>query len=104
VGCYSRTQAFAAGTFHSFSEEELGAEGKMDSLGNLLGRLIAEVVVLVEGTLAHYVDISTDGGNITNISLSSAGQSLCQNWANLLVSFAGAMNAMMTALWSTHVS
>ena len=76
----------------------------MESFGNILGRVIAEIVTLIEGTLAHYVNITYVGGNMTNISLSSTGELFCLNWSNLLVSFAGAMNALMTALWSTRAA
>jgi hypothetical protein len=74
----------------------------MESFGNVLARVIAEIITLIEGTLSHYVDITTVGGNMTNVSLSSAGEQLCLNWSNLMISFAGAMNAMMSALWSTQ--
>lgn len=73
----------------------------MVGIGDLLGRVVAESITLLEGTLAHYVNITSLDGNITNISLSANGEAFCQNWANLLVSFAGALNAMMTALWTT---
>ena len=73
----------------------------MGSFGNVLAAVVAETVTLIEGTLAHYVDITFVGGNMTNVSLSPAGELFCLNWSNLLVSFAGAMNSMMTALWTT---
>jgi hypothetical protein len=74
----------------------------MDSFGNVIGRVIAEIITLIEGTLSHYVDITSVGGNITNVSLSAGGELFCLNWANLMTSFAGAMNAMMTVLWNTN--
>ena len=73
----------------------------MDSFGNVLAAVVAEIATLIEGTLAYYVDLTFVGGNITNVSLTSTGQLFCLNWSNLLVSFAGAMNSMMTALWTT---
>jgi hypothetical protein len=76
----------------------------MDSFGNVLAAVVAEIITLIEGTLSHYVDITFVDGNMTNVSLSSVGESFCLNWSNLLVSFAGAMNSMMTALWSTSSS
>ena len=76
----------------------------MGSFGNVLAAVVAEMMTLIEGTLAHYVDITFVGGNMTNVSLTSTGQLFCLNWSNLLVSFAGAMNTMMTALWSTSSS
>jgi hypothetical protein len=72
----------------------------MDSFGTVLGTVIAEIIVLIEGTLSHYVVFTTDGENITNISLSPVGDAFCLNWSNLLVSFAGALNGLMTALWT----
>lgn len=74
------------------------------AFGDVLGRVVAELVTILEGTLAHYVNITAVSGNITNVSLSTSGQLLCQNWADLLVSFAGALNGVMTALWTTTSS
>ena len=76
----------------------------MDALGDVLARVVAETIVLIEGTLAHYVDFTYVSGNMTNISLSASGQSFCQNWSNLFVSFAGVMDSMMTALWTVRVT
>lgn len=75
---------------------------KMESFGGVLGRVVAEIIVLIEGTLSHYVDITGVDGNITSVALSEAGELFCLNWANFWVSFAGAMNAMMSALWNVH--
>ena len=76
----------------------------MDAFGDVLGRVVAEAIILIEGTLGHYVNFGYVDGNMTNISLSVSGQSFCQNWSDLFVSFAGVMNSMMNALWSVHVS
>ena len=76
----------------------------MDSFGNVLAAVVAQIATLIEGTLAYYVDLTFVGGNMTNVSLSPVGELFCLNWSNLLVSFAGAMNSMMTALWSTSSS
>jgi hypothetical protein len=76
----------------------------MDAFGDVLARVIAETVVLIEGMLAHYVDFVYVDGNITNISLSTSGQSLCANWSDLLVSFGGALNSIMTTLWTLRVA
>ena len=72
----------------------------MASFGGFIARVVAEMIILIEGTLSHYVDFTTDGENITNISLSPVGDAFCLNWSNLLVSFAGALNELMTALWT----
>jgi hypothetical protein len=74
----------------------------MDSFGNVLARVVVEIIILIEGTLSHYVDITTVAGNMTNVSLSAGGELFCLNWANLLVSFAGAMNEMLSALMTTN--
>jgi len=75
----------------------------MTDFGGLLGRVIAEILTLLEGTLSHYVNITVDG-NVSSYSLSSTGQLFCQNWSNLLVSWAGALNGVMNALWTTKIS
>ena len=72
----------------------------MASFGGFIARVVAEMIILIEGTLSHYVNITTVDGNITNVSLSTAGELFCQNWSDLLVSFAGALNGLMTALWT----
>jgi hypothetical protein len=76
----------------------------MDAFGDVLARVIAETIILVEGTLAHFVDFAYVDGNITNISLSPSGQSFCANLSNLLVSFSGALNSIMTTLWTLQTS
>jgi hypothetical protein len=70
----------------------------MDSFGTLLAYVVVEVITLIEGTLAAWVDVTALEGNITNVALSPSGEDFCYNWSNLIVSFAGAMDAMMRGL------
>lgn len=70
----------------------------MDTFGNVLARVVVEIVFLLEGTLSHYVNISSVNGNITDIELSSVGVAFCQNLSDLLVSLAGALNVVMNAV------
>lgn len=72
----------------------------MEAFGNVLAFVIAGIITLIQGTLAGWVDITTVDGNITSIGLTPSGEAFCLNWSNLIVSFAGAMNVMMTTLWS----
>jgi hypothetical protein len=69
----------------------------MDTFGGTLARTVLEMITLIEGTLSHYVNITTVDGNISSVSLSSVGELFCQNWSDFLVSFAGAMNEVMQA-------
>jgi hypothetical protein len=70
----------------------------MESFGNVLAYVVVEIIMLIQGTLSAWVDVTAVDGNITNVSLSSSGEAFCCNWSNLIVSFAGAMDSMMTAL------
>jgi hypothetical protein len=70
----------------------------MDTLGNVLARSVVEVIMLLEGTLSHYVNMTAIDGNITSVALSNAGIAFCQNMSDLLVSFAGALNVVMNAV------
>ena len=72
----------------------------MEPFGNLLAYVIVQIITLIEGTLGAWVDITAVDGNITNVTLSSSGEAFCLNWSNLIVSFAGAMDSMMVALWT----
>jgi hypothetical protein len=72
----------------------------MESFGNVLAYVVVEIIMLIQGTLDAWVDVTAVNGNITNVSLTSSGEAFCLNWSNLMVSFASAMDGMMTALWS----
>ena len=69
----------------------------MDTFGDVIARVIVDLIALTEGTLAHWVSMTNVSGNITNISLTAEGQAFCLNWSKLIVSFAGAMDDMMRA-------
>lgn len=73
------------------------AEG---DFGVVIARVIAEMTILVEGTLSQWVNIVVVDGNITSISLSPLGEELCTVWARFAVSFAWAMDQMLRTLWS----
>jgi len=70
------------------------------NFGVVVARVTAELIVVIEGVLRQWVDITVVGNNITNIGLSSLGESFCQSWAKFLVSYAWAMDQMLRALWS----
>jgi hypothetical protein len=70
----------------------------METFGGVLARAVVEMITLMEGTLSHYVNITAVDGNITSVSLSSVGVAFCENLSNLLVSFAGALDAVMSAV------
>ncbi len=72
----------------------------MESFGYVLAYVVVEIITLIQGTLAAWVDITAVDGNITNVALSSSGEAFCLNWSNLIVSFASAMNGAMGALWT----
>jgi hypothetical protein len=74
----------------------------MESFGNVLAYVVVEIIMLIQGTLAAWVDITAVDGNITSISLTSSGEAFCLNWSNFIVSFAGSMNNMMAALWTVR--
>ncbi len=70
------------------------------NFGVIIARVIAEVTVLTEGILSHWVNVSVVDGNVASVSLSPLGESLCRVWANLAVSSAWAMDQMLLTLWS----
>ncbi len=70
------------------------------NFGVVIARVIAEMTILIEGTLSQWVSITVVNGNIANIALSPLGESLCEVWANFAVSFAWAMDQMLRTLWS----
>ena len=72
----------------------------MDSFGTVIARVIAEMTILIEGTLSQWVNITVVDGNITSIALSPLGEDLTYWWARLAVSFAWAMDQMLRTLWS----
>lgn len=73
----------------------------MENFGVILGRLVVEITLILEGTFGHFVNITFEDGNITSVELTSLGDVLCENWSNLLVSFAGFMNVVLSAMWTT---
>jgi hypothetical protein len=72
----------------------------MESFGTVMARLIAESLVLLEGTFSHWVNVTVVDGNITSIALSPLGEQLTSWWASLAVSFAWSMDQMLRALWT----
>jgi len=72
----------------------------MEAFGSLLATIIAETLTVIEGTLAHYVNMTIVDGISPVYRCRRLDNCFCQNWSELLVSFAGAMNALMTALWT----
>jgi hypothetical protein len=72
------------------------------NFGTVMARLIAEMTVLIEGTLSQYVNIAVVGGNITSIGLTPLGEQFCHVWSDFAVSFAWAMDQALRALWSVY--
>jgi hypothetical protein len=70
------------------------------NFGVVIARVIAELTILIEGTLSQWVDITVVDGNIASIALSPLGENLCQTCANFAVSFAWAMDQMLRTLWN----
>jgi hypothetical protein len=70
------------------------------NFGVVIARVIAEMTILIEGTLSQWVNISVVDGNTTSIALSPLGEDLCRAWANFAVSFAWATDQMLRTLWS----
>jgi hypothetical protein len=70
------------------------------NFGVVIARVIAEMTILIEGTLSQWVNITVVDGNIANIALSPLGEDLCQMWAKFAVSFAWAMDQMLRTVWS----
>ena len=67
--------------------------------GVVVARVIAELTMLTEATLAKWVNITTVDGNITSITLTSLGDSFADAWSQFIVSFAWAMDQMLRTLW-----
>ena len=73
----------------------------MDNFGVVVARVIAELTVLIEATLAKWVSITTVDGNVTNITLTPLGDSFADGWSRFMVSFAWAMDQVLRTLWGT---
>ena len=73
----------------------------MENFGVVIARVIAELTILIEATLAKWVSITTVDGNITNITMTPLGNSFADAWSKFLVSYAWAMDQMLRTLWST---
>jgi len=73
----------------------------MDNFGVVAARVVAELTVLIEATLAKWVSVTSVDGNITNITLTPLGESFADAWSQFLVSYAWAMDQMLRALWGT---
>lgn len=74
----------------------------MENFGVIIARVIAELTVLTEATLARWVSITTVDGNITNIALTPLGESFADQWSSFIVTYAWAMDQMLRALWSVR--
>jgi hypothetical protein len=72
----------------------------LESFGVVVARVIAELTVLTEATLAKWVSIASVDGNIANITLTPLGNSFADAWSKFIVSFAWAMDQMLRTLWS----
>lgn len=70
------------------------------SFGVVIARVIAELMTVIEGTLAQWVNITVVDGNFASIALSPLGEDLCQVWARFAVSFAWAMDQFLRTVWS----
>ena len=70
--------------------------------GVVVARVIAELTMLTEATLAKWVNITTVDGNITSITLTSLGDSFADAWSKFIVSFAWAMDQMLRTIWSVQ--
>ena len=72
------------------------------NFGVVVARVIAEMTVLIEGTLSQWVNIAVVDGNITSIGLLPLGEQFCCAWASFAVSFAWAMDQALRTLWSVY--
>ena len=70
------------------------------SFGTVIARVIAEMTVLIEGTLSQWVNITVVDGNITSIGLSPLGEEFCWAFSKLAVSYCWAMDQALRALYS----
>jgi hypothetical protein len=73
----------------------------MEDFGVVIARVIAELTMLIESTLAKWVNITTVDGNITSITMTPLGDSFADAWSKFIVSYAWAMDQMLRTLWST---
>ena len=71
----------------------------MDNFAVTVARLIVEVIVLTEATLAKWVDITSVDGNITNVTLTPLGNSFADAWSQFIVSYAWAMDQVLRTVW-----
>ena len=74
----------------------------MDNFGVIIARVIAELTVLAEATMARWVIVTVVDGNITGIQLTSLGDSFADAWSKFIVSWAWAMDQMLRTLWSVQ--
>lgn len=72
----------------------------MDNFGVVIARVIAELTILTEATLAKWVNVTVAGGNISSITLTPLGESFADAWSKFIVSWAWAMDQMLRTLWS----
>jgi hypothetical protein len=72
----------------------------MDNFGTVIARVIAELTVLTEATLARWVNVTVIDGNITGIELTSLGESFADAWSQFVVSWAWAMDQVLRTIWS----
>lgn len=72
------------------------------NFGVVVARVIAELTIIIEGTLSQWVNITIVDGNVANIALSPLGEQLCQVWAKLAISFAWAMDQFLRTIWSVQ--
>lgn len=74
----------------------------MESFGVVIARIIAQLTVLTEATLARWVNITTVDGNITSITMTPLGDAFADSWSKFIVSYAWAMDQMLRTLWNVH--
>lgn len=67
-----------------------------------MARVIVESILLIEATLSQWVTITEVDGNIANAVLSPSGEAFAQNWSDLIVSFAWAMDQMLRTVWGVY--
>jgi hypothetical protein len=73
-----------------------------DGFGVVVARVIAEMTIVIEGTLSQWVNVSVVDGNVSSISLTPLGEELCKVWANFVVTFAWSMDQMLRTVWSIY--
>jgi len=72
------------------------------NFGTVIARVIAEMTVLIEGTLSQWVNVTVVDGNITTIGLSPLGEQFCWAWSRFAVTFAWTMDQALRAVWSAY--